>query len=147
MRPMKWTTRAACVALIAVTLAGVALAVSQGSQSDPLVTLSYLNEKAVPEIMAQVDAKLDELGAAQGSQSGSFVAVEVSKGKTLKLTAGAQILFRSGAMAPSVSLTDVTDGTITGGLTANHLYLATAETTLTAGSASTVLVQGSYSVG
>ena len=72
MRPMKWTTRAVCVALIAVTLAGVALAVSQGSQSDPLVTLSYLNEKAVPEIMAQVDAKLDELGAAQGSQRGSF---------------------------------------------------------------------------
>ena len=47
--------------LVTVTLLGVAFAAGQqGTQSDPLVTLSYLTQKATPEIMAQVDTKLTE---------------------------------------------------------------------------------------
>ena len=60
MKPSKWTSRLACTILVVGTIAGVALAAgTQGSQSDPLVTLSYLNEVALPGLLKQVDQKLD----------------------------------------------------------------------------------------
>lgn len=159
MKPNKWTSRLACTILVVGTIAGVALAAgTQGSQSDPLVTLSYLNEVALPGLLKQVDQKLDareseltqKLQSAAGNSQASFVAVELSAGKTLTLSAGAQLLFRSGAAASTAALADTTDGTTlsgTGALTANHLYLATGDgQSVTASAASTVLVQGSYSL-
>ena len=56
MKRNRWSTRLACGLLVAATTLGVALAAgTQGSQSDPLVTLSYLNEKVIPDVMKQVD--------------------------------------------------------------------------------------------
>lgn len=51
--------RLAAGCLVTLTLVGVAFAAGQqGSQSDPLVTLSYLTQKATPSILSQVDSKL-----------------------------------------------------------------------------------------
>ena len=160
MKPSKWTSRLACMILVVGTIAGVALAAgTQGSQSDPLVTLSYLNEVALPNLLKQVDQKLDEreseltqkLQSAAGSSQAAFVTVEISAGKTLTLSAGSQLLFRSGAAASTAALVDTTAGTTLGGtgaLSANHLYLAVGDgQTVTASAASTVLVQGSYTLG
>ena len=56
MKKRKWSVRLASGCLVALSLVGVAFAAGQqGSQSDPLVTLSYLTEKATPAILAQVD--------------------------------------------------------------------------------------------
>ena len=56
--------------LVTVTLLGVAFAAGQqGTQSDPLVTLSYLTQKATPEIMNQVETKLTEREAARFIES------------------------------------------------------------------------------
>lgn len=142
MRQKRWTALLVGFAL-AATIGGAALAVNQGSQADPLVTLSYLNDVVVPDILKQVDAKLEQSG---GTAQSSFVTVSVPSGKSLKLSAGAQMVFRSGTAAPSVALTDLTAGGSASTLSVNHLYLATADTTVSASQAATVLVLGSYSV-
>lgn len=159
MKPSKWTSRLACTILVAGTIAGVALAAgTQGSQSDPLVTLSYLNEVALPGLLKQVDEKLsaresaltEKLQSAAGGGQASFVSVELAAGKCVTLSAGAQLLFRGGSAASTAALADTTDGTTlsgTGALTKNHLYLATGDgQVVTASAASTVLVQGSYTL-
>ena len=47
MKKTHWPARLAAGCLVTLTLVGVAFAAGQqGSQSDPLVTLSYLTQKA-----------------------------------------------------------------------------------------------------
>ncbi len=142
-----WTTRLACAALVMVTLTGVAVAAgSQGSREDPLVTLSYLNDVVLPDLLKQVDEKL----AGQGGESSaaSFATVTVKGGQTVELSAGAQLLPRNGGATSADVLTDLTDGgDATGALAANHLYLATADgQAVTVGSDSTLMILGSYTV-
>ena len=68
MKATKWMPRLLAGGLVTLSLMGVALAAAQGSQSDPLVTLSYLNEKAMPSILSQVDAKLTQRESALKAQ-------------------------------------------------------------------------------
>ncbi len=152
MKKGKWTSRLACIGLVGVTVVGVALAAgSQGSQSDPLVTLSYLNETALPAIMKQVDEKLAEREQAftkqlqEGGSQAVFTVVELAAGKSVILSAGSQVLLRTGAAVGS-GLMDLTDGAALGGaLPANHLCLAVADSqTVTASEKTTLMIQGSY---
>lgn len=104
---------------------GALLGAAQGSQTDPLVTLSYLTDVATPKIMQDVDAKLtategayvDKLNAAlaqyekdmdaklagvSGSGGGLdpaavFTVVTVKKDQKLTLAAGGELLLRSGS--------------------------------------------------
>ena len=46
------------LASLTILSISVAAAGTAGSSSDPLVTLSYLNEKFLPELMTRVDEKL-----------------------------------------------------------------------------------------
>lgn len=48
----------AALAALAVT-AGVVLAAGEGTQADPLVTLSYLTQTVTPSVMTQVDGKAE----------------------------------------------------------------------------------------
>ena len=128
---------------------------TQGSQSDPLVTLSYLTEKLTPSILAQVDQKITQReeqletqlsGVAEGyiqqmedalSQSGSgavFTVVTLTQGQQLVGGAGCELLLRGGTGVcvsdTSPGLIDMTQGsTLANGsaLSLNHLYLATVE--------------------
>ena len=53
MKKTHWPARLAAGCLVTLTLVGVAFAAGQqGSQSDPLVTLSYLTQKATPSILS-----------------------------------------------------------------------------------------------
>jgi len=154
MKRGKWTSSLACGALVIGVLGGVAYAAgNQGSQSDPLVTLSYLNDVAIPAIMKQVDERIDqrekELRADLKKGGASFAAVEVPAGKTMTLSAGAQVLLRAGTATGADGLVDTTGGVAFNGgaLTANHLYMAVGDgQTVTASTACTVMVMGSYSV-
>lgn len=154
MKGSKWFTRLACGALILVTLIGAAIAAgSQGSQDDPLVTLGYLNEKAVPDILKQVDDKLkkqvEELEKRlQDKGQAGFVTVEAAKGKTVTVNAGTQLLLRSGSAACIDGLIDLTEGETLGGvMTANHLYIATKDGQKVAVSEKAAfMVLGGYSV-
>jgi len=139
------------MALSAVAVTGAAFAASQGSQANPLVTLSYLNEVLLPQLLSQVDEKvedrIEELELrGQGGAEGVFRAVEVPAGKRVELAAGTQMLFRGGNGKVSATLADLTAGVSAGSLTVDHLYLATAATSLTVSEPVTILVQGTYSV-
>lgn len=126
MKQSKWAVRLVAAGLAALPLMGAALATGQqGSQSDPLVTLSYLTEKAEPSILAQVDAKLaqqqsdltaklnqvadsyirqveDRLnsGGSIASPSGAasaYIVVNLAQGQELVGTAACEFLLRSGS--------------------------------------------------
>ena len=115
---------AACVMLVGTVLAAfMGIAAEVGSQSDPLVTLSYLNETFMAQILAKVDEKLvgrnetlkieleerisrterDLLlqlgGSVNGSTGGtavSFTAVTLTQGQILYGGAGCEVMLRSG---------------------------------------------------
>ena len=107
------------VTIIAVT--------SMGTQSDPLVTLSYLNSKFKPEIMAElkteitkasedtaksINGKIDEFkadisgsgvgtGTAPTGTAETFKLVSLTNGQTLSCSVGSELLLRLGTATAS----------------------------------------------
>ena len=128
-----------------------------GYFSDPLVTVSYLTKTLQPTMESEFDntvtSAMTELEKQFESElTGEFAVVSVASGKTLKCNTGCEVLFRSGtAKAVGSGLLDTTDGAaVTEGkaMTANHLYMASADGSgFTASSAVTVLVRGTYTIG
>lgn len=150
------------VAVIVVLLAGVTvLAVNNyGSSSDPLVTMSYINDNLAPSLQykfsSQLNAKSDALSksfvSAVSENAGGFKTVAMTKGQKLTCSAGCEILLVSGS-ASAVNanvLTDVTTGSAVaadGALTANHLYMTVTEgIAVTATSAAGIMVRGTATV-
>ena len=146
------------LSVIAYTASGGA-----GSQSDPLVTLSYLTETFTGQIMDKVDQLLvqrnekltAELSGGQVSSglAQTYTAVTLTAGQTLYGEAGCEVLLRSGAASCIASaapgLVDTTSGgTIAGGgqLQANHLYLMTDARAVTAPGGAALLVRGGYKI-
>ncbi len=142
----------AAVLLIALPATALAALAAPGTESDPLVTLSYLTdtyyaqaEQAMRE-QAQADtadteaAVLDRLDTLAGEylaqadggaeDAGTFERLTLSQGDRLDLTAGASLLFESGTCTltlTSGALIDVTTGALAengGSLTAGHRYVA-----------------------
>ncbi len=144
----------AVLALCALVGASVYAVYNYGTEDDPLVTKSYLDEVLTPELMAEFNAQLD---AAQAQSSdGSFTVVTLSKGQTIKCQVGCQLMLRIGSASASGPdlpvLVDTTTGTTLdngGALVTNHLYMVTiVNNGLTASADTTkVLVSGSYTVG
>ena len=103
-----------------------------GSESDPLVTLSYV-EKKIEQLKYYVDEKLGTKG--NGNYNvGSWVVVELPTGKSLICKDGTEIILRSGnARTIAVvsngimnGLTDVTAGkdlVMEENIKANHLII------------------------
>ncbi len=134
----------AIVAIAAVAFGlGAYAATGYGSQSDPLVSLSYLTEKLTPEVLDQVTEELE------------FHVVTLSKGQRLTGQVGCEILLRIGSATCSASdspglvdssaATELQNG---GALAVNHLYLVTIQghgITATTGNTK-VLVKGEYSI-
>ncbi len=161
-----------CMALaLIICLTGVSvLADNEGTQSDPLVTLSYLTQTVKPDILSQVDAKIatattaltEKWNAAiaaypaqTGSGGASYVLVTLSSGQSLKMDVGCEVMLRLGTAAcvatSSPGLIDSTGGgTLNNGgsLVQNHLYMATMEgRSISAGSATVkLMVRGSYTI-
>ena len=168
----KWMIRLGAGALAAGCLVmGAALAA--GDQDDPLVTLSYLNQTAIPQIVEQVEDRTaqrqEELeesfrtqlsqyqqgGQGGGSASAGYTLVTLAQGQGMRLEVGCEVLLRVGSASvqadSSPALIDLSaGGTADGGaaLEKNHLYMSTIEgRTLTADAATVkVLVRGGYTV-
>lgn len=125
MKGKKWPLRAATALLVVVTLAGFAvLATESGTQTDPLITLSYLTNTLTPAILQQTDAKIsanntlltsdlteqinafarqmdDKIAALEpGGQtpgtSSTYTVVSLNSGQTLSGTVGTEIMLRVG---------------------------------------------------
>ena len=140
---------AACVMLVGTVLAAfVAIAADVGSEGDPLVTLSYLNETFMENILDGVNEKLtarDELLAAElaekitqtrrdlliklggsfsdetGGVAVSFEAVTLSPGQIIYGVAGCEVLLREGSavcISDRMSVPGLVD--TTDGVTINH---------------------------
>lgn len=155
MQRKKWSNRLACVGLVVAVMVGGAIAAgTQGSQSNPLVTLDYLNEVVVPELMKdaekQVKERFDALKKEQKTLGAAFQTVELEKGKTLRPMAGSQFLIRSGTLNSTDAFVDLTTGETwanAGSLVENHLYIATGDKlAVTAESEAVLLLQGGYTV-
>lgn len=138
---------ALCVMLVGTVLAAfVAIAAEAGSQGDPLVTLSYLNDTFLGRLLGKVDSKIGEqnqtirqeleqridqaeqeiLGQVTGTgtvsgTTASYHEVTLSDGQTLYGSAGCEVMLRSGS-ASCVSEGKSTPGLvdISGGGTINH---------------------------
>lgn len=129
----------ACVLLVGTVLAAfVAMAASAGSQGDPLVTLSYLNETFLGEVLKSVDEKLTsrdetlrketaqsveqaqrellgQLGGSTADSTGgtaaSYTEVALADGQTLYGEAGCEVLLRRGS-AKCVAADQTTPGLV-----------------------------------
>lgn len=116
------------IALLGLLCAALVLTVAaQGSENDPLVTLGYLTEKFLPQVVEEVelkaaerdadleaqvqemldehaeklDKKIKKLSSGSEGQAASvaFLTVTMEAGQRLSLSAGGELLFRRGAAA------------------------------------------------
>lgn len=165
-------TIALAVVLLAAGITAVALG-NYGTQSDPLVTLSYIEETVTKnfekyaqetadnmeknivsavedkaeQLSDSVDAKLDEVMTAPKCEV--FETVSLRDGQKLTCEVGTELMLRSGsASASGVSLADTGKGTAVTNeaLAVNHMYVVTVKGDITASGEATLLVKGNYSV-
>ena len=127
--------------LTLLVLLGCITAGSAGSQSDPLISLSYLNGTYLTDLRTQVTQWVTEntrelaVGATQTADgwtvSNRFVPEEGEYGDTVTLATGSGLIWTDGSGAVSSGvLVDATAGAELGAgkaLTAGHRYLAGAD--------------------
>lgn len=132
-------TVAVVLAVLLVSGVSIYAATNYGSESDPLITLSYLNDKFKPEVLDEMENAIDETASqmksdldAQLSQTEDsiqqaesaavvhsttdvFTLVTLSSGQKLSCSAGTEMMLRSGGAngygTADVQLSDSTDGT------------------------------------
>lgn len=138
----------ALLAAIALTALAATAGSGAGSQTDPLVTLSYLTDTFTGQIMDKVDSLL-----AQREGGDGYSVVNLAPGQALHGEAGCEVLLRSGAArcagTGGAILADATSGgELDSGsaLAANHLYLMPAGCGVTAPEGAVLLVRGTYTV-
>ena len=134
----KWRTALAVTVITVGAVASMGAAYAAvGTQSDPLITLSYLNDKFTPSVLEQVDdavakqnttlqtqleqkiqaftqdiqARLDAAGGSSAlpGSSGVYSVVSLSSGQTLLGDIGCEVMLRVGA---AVCVTDSEPGLI-----------------------------------
>ena len=158
----RWTLAAGTAILAALCLgAGVVLA-ANGDQNDPLVTMSYLDETVIPEVVAKVEEntkvrqqelstqlaaqiakyqqEIEAAGGSAGSGSASYTLVTMTSGQTMALEVGCEVLLRVGSATVQSNTSPA--------LTKNHLYMSTIPDRTLKAAASDVklLVRGGWSV-
>lgn len=162
MKKNRGFLRVSVLAAICMALAVTAsTAAEPGSAKDPLVTLSYLNETFLNDVMKRVDQKIAErnqqlgMQGTGGSQSANFTVVDLAKGQTLTGGVGCEVMLRIGkavCVSPSApGLIDETGGTTLNNgsaLAQNHMYMMTVEGRGVKATADTVkvLVRGTYTI-
>ena len=159
MHKKRLVTVLAAVLILALGVGvGVYAASNYGTQSDPLVAKSYLDNVLTPRLRDEYDAQLNKEFSALDTKianiaataKGNFSAVNLTSGQTLTTSAGCEIILRSGSASAFGSLTDVTEGATVSGsesLAANHLCItATDGSGVRASGDVTLLVMGNYSV-
>ena len=162
-----WKIRLAAFCLAGSCLAAGAVALAAGDQNDPLVTLSYLTQKVLPDLekstqekadakSAELTKQFEELASQSGTgSSASYQVVTLSAGQRMNLGLGAEVMLRVGSAtagaAENPALVDTTTGgnlNNGGALVQNHLYMMTIEGRGVRATAATtkLLVRGSYTI-
>ena len=170
MKKNRWFLRMLALLVLCGALnVTISLAAEVGSSEDPLVTLSYLRETFLKDIMERVDQKIAarnsqiamQLGGQASSGGGTaaeaptFSVVTLSSGQVLSGEIGCEVMLRVGTAAcvsPSAPglIDETSGGTLNGGgaLEQNHLYMMTIEGRGVRATAATtkLLVRGGYSI-
>ena len=140
----------ACVLALALGVGVGAYATGTfGTQNDPLITKSYLEQVVQPELEKEVRAAAEEAKQTAASVAGTFNVVSLSAGQKLTCNLGAEFLLRSGSASALGGLSDITEGSAVNGgvLKENHLYMvAELGAGLRADGSVTLLVTGDYSI-
>ena len=161
----RWFLRAVVLlALSGILSTTVSLAAEAGSEGDPLVTLSYLNDTFLNTILTKVDQKIaarnSQIAQELGGQSASgtaltFTVVTLSKGQVLTGDIGCEVMLRVGTAScvspSSPGLIDESSASTLnngGALVQNHLYMMTIEGRGVQATAATtkLLVRGTYTI-
>ena len=153
----KWKSRlpriAAGLLVLSVLLVAAFAAGGQGTETDPLVSLSYLTDKLTPQLfahldevllaekstlserlreeadgyLAQVDEKLAGAGVnvPSGEESSAFRVVTISKGQSLLGQVGCEVMLRVGTAACTAPDSTGLIDTTTGSTLANGSSLVT----------------------
>jgi len=169
MKKNRWLLRTMCLLLVsAVMTLTVSVAATAGTEQDPLVTLSYLSQNFMNELLGRVDEKIAqrndqvvqklnenaELGASAVS-SGTFTVVYLEKGRTLIGDMGCEVLLRGGdVICEADSYPGLVDQTTSevlgngGALQVNHLYMMTVagRAVTSAADNAVLLVRGTYTI-
>jgi hypothetical protein len=169
----KFVLSAMTVILMAATLFNVAaLAEGEGTQSDPLVTLSYINnvftkyvmniftqelDTRVAELEEDINEKVAAIEAAYGktgeiAERSTYKVENLSDGQTIVCQRGTEIMLRLGkayVIAPaSPGLIDTSTASILENgkyLVANHMYMVTINDRAIKASGNTyVVIRGDY---
>ena len=144
-----------CIVAVLLGGIGVVAATNYGTESDPLITLSYLNEVLKPELEQkynqQTKDSLAELESRVAAEvSGGYVAVTVKANQTLTCKAGCEFLVRSGEAYVSADILDVTEGkelAKNDWLMKHHLYMAVSDNAaVRANSDIYLMIRGDYTV-
>lgn len=80
--------------ILGVTVSGISIFAASGDGSDPLITLSYINDKLKPEMKSYTDDKVNGIVASQGEK---FVVVTVNEGQTFIGSGGTEFILRQGS--------------------------------------------------
>ena len=161
----RWFLRAVVLlALSGILSTTISLAAEVGSEGDPLVTLSYLNDTFLNTILTKVDQKIaarnSQIAQELGGQSASgtaltFTVVTLSKGQVLTGDIGCEVMLRVGTAScvspSSPGLIDESSASTLnngGALVQNHLYMMTIEGRGVKATAATtkLLVRGTYTI-
>lgn len=167
MKQNRWLVRILVVLLLSGLLSlTVTAAAGVGTDDDPLVTLSYLKETFMDDIMKKVDEKIagrnkqiaQQLGGQVSSGenvASTFTVVTLSNGQVLTGDIGCEMLLRVGTavcVSPSSpGLIDQSSASVlnnNGALVQNHLYMMTIEgrgVKATAGTTK-LMVRGGYTI-
>ena len=146
-----------CVALASAALGIIVYAaVGYGTQEDPLITKSYLDEVLQPKLEADFKAEMDKaLAEAETGDAADFTVITLTTGQTVVCEVGCEVMLRIGSATASGAdfpvLVDTTSGeSISNGsaMKANHLYMVTIKGNgFVAGSATTkLLIKGDYTI-
>lgn len=165
-----WKNGLAALALAGVCLGtGAALAAGAGSAGDPLVSLSYLEQTVLPDLLRKTEekaqarqneltAKFNQLLAEHGgggTPSATYTVVTLAPNQRMNLNLGCEVMLRVGSAtawaAENPALVDTTNGSnLDSGstLVKNHLYMSTMTDhyIVAGGSTVKVLVRGGYSL-
>lgn len=157
MKGKKWLAGLLAAVLLSGLLSLTVTAASgTGTEDDPLVTLSYLKETFLNDMMKKVDEKIAaRTGQAGDTSSATFSVVTLSKGQVLTGDIGCEVLLRVGtAVCVSPSSPGLIDESSAstlnngGALVQNHLYMMTIEGRGVKATAATtkLMVRGGYSI-
>lgn len=158
-------TAAAALALTALA-AAASFALPDASADDPLVSLSYLTgsyragllsdvdvavaaakKQLSADFTAQATALLNPESTPPDAVQNNYETLDLSGGQTTAVTAGGELLLISGqASAAAAGLVDATAGTPVAkgtALTENHLYVASADSSVQSGESCRLLVKTS----